>query len=71
MNTNMPSIRSILIRTCMSNVQKEISQLEHWLINLSDDIHTPAPSIPSKPSNQYDEHIELSNLNRVIEQFSS
>lgn len=33
----MASIRSVLIKNCMSNVQKEISQLEHWLINLSDD----------------------------------
>ena len=33
----MNSIRSILIKTCMANVQKEMSQLEHWLNNLPDE----------------------------------
>ena len=30
------NIRSILIKTCMSNIQKEMGHLEHWLMNLSD-----------------------------------
>ena len=51
----MSSIRSVLIRTCMGNIQKEISQLEHWLNNLSDDAPTPIPSQP--PVHSYDEHI--------------
>ena len=45
MSSKMSSIRSVLIRTCMSNIQKEVSQLEHWLMNLPDDF-------PSQPSHQ-------------------
>lgn len=63
----MSSVRSILIRTCMTNVQKEISQLEHWLNNLSDD--SPV-NVPIQPTHSYDEHFELSNLNRVIERLA-
>ena len=32
----MSSIRSILIQTSNTNIQKELSQLEHWLNNLPD-----------------------------------
>ncbi len=34
----MASIRSVLIKTSMGNIQKEISQLEHWLLNLPEDV---------------------------------
>ena len=58
----MSSIRSVLIRTTMSNIQKEISQLEHWLTNLSD-------SDESHPSSHRtnDERDELSRFRRVID----
>jgi hypothetical protein len=47
----MASIRSVLIRTCMANIQKEMSQLEHWLNNFGDDSrpetthHTSSPGM--------------------------
>ncbi len=66
----MSSIRSVLIRTCMANVQKEISQLEHWLNNLSDDGTPRIPSQCPAPGHSYDEHFEFSNLNRVIERLA-
>jgi len=34
----MASIRSVLIKTSMGNIQKEISQLEHWLLNLPEEV---------------------------------
>ena len=37
----MSSIQSILIRTCMSSIQKELEQLEKWLANGSE---CPKPS---------------------------
>ena len=43
----MSSIRSVLIKTSMSNIQKEISQLEHWLNNLPPSIDTPSIHTPS------------------------
>ena len=62
MNSKMSSIRSVLIRTTMSNIQKEISQLEHWLTNLSD-------SDESHPSSHRtnDERDELSRFRRAID----
>jgi hypothetical protein len=59
----MSSIRSILIRTCMSNIQKEFSQLEHWLNNLPDDI-SEAGSFES-PSTNLTRNFEY--INRTIE----
>ena len=38
----MASIQSVLIKTCMANIQKEISQLEHWLLNV--------PAVPVAPA---------------------
>ena len=55
----MTSIRSVLIRTCMANIQKEVSQLEHWLNNLSDE--TPV-HIPSQHAPSFDDHVELSHI---------
>ena len=60
MNSKMSSIRSVLIRTCMSNVQKEISQLEHWLTNLSDDSEAHIPK----------ERDDLTHIKRVIDSLS-
>ena len=37
MSKEMSNIRSTLIKTCISNVQKELSQLEHWLQILPDE----------------------------------
>jgi predicted nucleic acid-binding Zn-ribbon protein len=61
MNTTISTIRSVLIRTCMTNVQKEINQLEYWLNNLSDNSSTNNQI----PSASYD-NSELSQLHRVI-----
>ena len=33
----MDTVRNILIRTCMNQIQKELSQLEHWLIHLPEE----------------------------------
>ena len=64
----MSSIRSVLIRTAMSNIQKEISQLEHWLTNLPDALE---PTIPS-PSQVHinNERDELAHISRVIDHLS-
>lgn len=62
--STMSSIRSVLIRTCMSNIQKEISQLEHWLINLPD---TPSPTNPITPN---EPNIDFRNLTNVINRIS-
>ena len=64
MNNTMSNIRSVLIHTCMSNIQKEISQLEQWLINLSDNNLSNVPN--SMPSNQYD----ISQLCHVTDKLS-
>jgi len=50
----------------MSNIQKEISQLEHWLTNLHDDTHVPNPPC-HKAVHSNDELFELSNLHRTID----
>ena len=47
----MESVRHILIRTCMGQIQKELGHLEHWLIHLPEDAKgaatdLPAPSVP-------------------------
>jgi len=57
----MSSIRSVLIRTTMSNIQKEISQLEHWLTNLSD---SDEPCSASHRTN--DERDELARFSRIL-----
>ena len=41
------SISSTLIQACLTNVQKEFRQLEHWLNSL----HPVEPSVPSSQSN--------------------
>jgi hypothetical protein len=46
----------------MSNIQKEVSQLEHWLNNLQED----TTNNPQTTDGQY----EVSNLHRVIDRFS-
>jgi hypothetical protein len=48
----------------MSNIQKEISQLEHWLINLPD---TPSPTNPITPN---EPNIDFRNLTNVINRIS-
>ncbi len=62
MNSTMSSVRSILIRTCMSNIQKEVSQLEHWLNNLQED--------GSTPSYHHQEEAEVPSLHRVIDRLA-
>ncbi len=66
----MSSIRSVLIRTCMSNIQKEISQLEHWLTNLPED----SPSVfhpPPMSGCEERSSFEQSNIFRFVEALSS
>jgi hypothetical protein len=67
MNSKMTSIRSVLIRTSMSNIQKEISQLEHWLTNLSDDAE---PTIPTAPFHTNGDRDQLVHISRVIDRLS-
>ena len=43
----MSTISSTLIQACLTNVQKEFRQLEHWLNSL----HPPEQSVSSNPSN--------------------
>ncbi len=66
----MSSIRSVLIRSCMANIQKEISQLEHWLINLPEDTPTIFPT-PVQAASEERSSFEQSNLFRFIEALSS
>ena len=69
----MSTIPSVLIRTCMLNIQKELRQLEHWLNTL------PSESVPSttvstnpdmvstleKLSMQYD--VQQHALNHIVD----
>jgi hypothetical protein len=64
----MSSIRSVLIRTSMSNIQKEISQLEHWLINLPDDI--PPPSHPVHNQSDDIPGFDITKLYTVVNKLS-
>ena len=48
MGTSNMSVPATLIRTTLSTIQKELRQLEHWLITLSGDSHTiPSQENPS------------------------
>ncbi len=58
----MASIRSVLIRTCMANIQKEMSQLEHWLNNFGDDSRPETTNYTSSPG--------MSELFTAIEKLS-
>ncbi len=40
-SSKMQSVRSVLIKTCMTNIHNEVNQLEHWLISLPDDSTNP------------------------------
>ena len=59
---SMSSIRSVLIKTSMSNIQKEISQLEHWLNNLPPSVDTPSINTPGIDTNLHQ------IMNRISEQ---
>jgi hypothetical protein len=62
------TIRSILINTCMANVQKEISHLEHWLHHLPADPSTataPTTASVSAPTN-----IDIASLTSVVNRLS-
>jgi hypothetical protein len=64
----MSSIRSVLIKSCMTNIQREINQLEHWLNHLPDqgttEVNHPTPT-------PVHDAAHLSNLmNRLSEQIS-
>ena len=76
MNSKMSPIRSVLIRTTMSNIQKEISQLEHWLTNLPDDTGAaPPPTSTSSDDAKYvllkriadQVHNQQLTLNNILE----
>lgn len=73
----MTSIHSVLIQTCMANIHKEISQLEHWLITLpnqgvpvSDLPHSNSPiatlaSMMERLSKQFD--VQQHALNHIVD----
>ena len=46
----MASVQSVLIRTCMSTIQKELFQLEDWLLRVpsQSNVETLDPSGPTK-----------------------
>jgi len=73
----MASIRSVLIKNCMANVQKEISQLEHWLINLSDENESPRECMCSHKkmdtSNEYSKpsQNDIQNIYKSLENLST
>ena len=70
----MESIRSVLIRTSMATIQKEVSQLEHWLHHLSDDSNSSKLNIPSLNPN-INQSNDLSSiytaLNKISDQMSA
>jgi hypothetical protein len=57
----MSSIRSVLIRSSMKNIQKEISQLENWLLTFHDE---PAPQVSAAPNNT--SNTDLSSISALI-----
>lgn len=64
----MSTIRSILIQTCMANVQKEIGHLEHWLTHLPAEGTAPAPTVTAPavtPAN-----IDILSLTSVVNRLS-
>jgi hypothetical protein len=66
----MSSIRSILIKTSVTNIQKELSQLEHWLNNLPDaPISSPNFSPDLSSIHSSDGH-GLSNIYRMLDKLS-
>lgn len=78
MSKEMSNIRSTLIKTCISNVQKELSQLEHWLQILPDEhsvtnsSKTTCVTLPTVTSETNDSiHTSIAaisnNLNNLIQ----
>lgn len=67
----MASIRSVLIKTCMASIHKEISQLEHWLSNLpNDDVAYTQQSIPSSCASSSTSHDDVQRMLEGIERVS-
>jgi hypothetical protein len=62
------SISSTLIQACLTNVQKEFRQLEHWLNSL----HPSEPSQTSPPSNPSNDRLEatLRDISSSISQLT-
>lgn len=63
----MASIRSVLIKTSMGNIQKEISQLEHWLLTLPEE--APSPSFGGDSNNHTLMHL-CSVVEKLAEQLN-
>lgn len=68
----MSTIPSVLIRTCMLNIQKELRQLEHWLNTLPES--APSMTVSTNPdmvstmeklSRQYD--VQQHALNHIVD----
>ena len=68
----MSTIPSVLIRTCMLNIQKELRQLEHWLNTLPES--APSTTVSTNPdmistmeklSRQYD--VQQHALNHIVD----
>ena len=64
MSANMSSIRAVLIQTTITNIQKELGQLEHWLNNLPDS-RIPEPDLSSIHSLD-----GLSNIHRMVDKLA-
>ena len=60
----MSSIRGVLIKTTITNIQKELGQLEHWLNNLPDS-RIPEPDLSSIHSLD-----GLSNIHRMVDKLA-
>ena len=64
----MDSVRSILIRTCMANIQKEIGQLEHWLLHLpTTDTTLPSSTTIPPPSDLSTIFSSLDKLSKQLD----
>ncbi len=67
----MSSVRSVLIKSCMSNIHKEIGQLEYWLNNLPNETPASSPHIPFPNQTVNPDYVnDMSNLHRVIDRLS-
>jgi hypothetical protein len=63
----MSTIYSVLVKTCMGNIQKEISQLENWLQSLPPSEYSSNKCLgQSSPSVQYPSDVDT-KLDKLIE----
>jgi hypothetical protein len=65
----MTSIRSVLIKSCMTTIQREINQLEHWLNHLPDQGASDVPNLTTCPPMNDISHLSTL-MNRLSEQIT-